>query len=85
MRQKALAAVTAALVLLGLGAAAPAGAITDGVPDGDAHPEVGLMVAYVDGVPSWRCSGTLISPTVYVTAGHERHHVRILKERYLTS
>ena len=70
MRQKALAAVTAALVLLGLGAAAPAGAITDGVPDGDAHPEVGLMVAYVDGVPSWRCSGTLISPTVYVTAGH---------------
>ena len=69
MRHKALAATIAALALIGL-SAAPAQAITDGVPDGDAHPEVGLMVAFVDGEPAWRCSGTLISSTVYLTAGH---------------
>ena len=51
--------------------ALPASAITrGGFPDGDDHPYVGLMVANVDGVPGWRCSGALISPTVYVTAGH---------------
>jgi secreted trypsin-like serine protease len=69
MRHKALAAVVAALALIGL-SAAPAQGITDGVPDGNGHPEVGLMVAFVDGAPAWRCSGTLISPTVYLTAGH---------------
>lgn len=50
---------------------APAGAITRGGElDGEDHPYVGLMVADIGGVPQWRCSGTLISPTVYVTAGH---------------
>ena len=28
------------------------------------------MVAFDDDGPAWRCSGTLVSPTVYVTAGH---------------
>ncbi|MHC2998403.1 S1 family peptidase [Microbacterium sp. HJ5] len=70
MRHKALVAAVAALALIGLGSA-PAQAVTDGVPDGNGHPEVGLMVAQTeDGVPQWRCSGTLISPTVYLTAGH---------------
>jgi secreted trypsin-like serine protease len=69
MRHKALATAIATLALIGL-TAPPASAITDGVPDGDGHPHVGLMVAFVDGAPAWRCSGTLISPTVYVTAGH---------------
>lgn len=69
MRHKALATAIAALALIGL-TAPPASAITDGVPDGDGHPNVGLMVAFVDGAPAWRCSGTLISPMVYVTAGH---------------
>jgi len=51
--------------------ALPASAITrGGFPDGDDHPYVGLMVANIDGVPAWRCSGALISSTVYVTAGH---------------
>ncbi len=50
---------------------APAAAITDGALDGDAHPFVGLMVADdADGNPLWRCTGTLISPTVFLTAGH---------------
>ena len=49
----------------------PAGAITDGVPDEDGHPYVGLMVAKNEaGVPLWRCSGTLLSSTVFLTAGH---------------
>jgi secreted trypsin-like serine protease len=51
--------------------AVPAGAITRGGElDGEDHPYVGVMVAFIDGVPQWRCSGTMISPTVYVTAGH---------------
>jgi V8-like Glu-specific endopeptidase len=70
MRHKALAATIAALALLTL-SAAPANAVTNGQLDGDDHPYVGLMVAIdEDGNPLWRCSGTLISPTVYVTAGH---------------
>ncbi|MGY1729705.1 S1 family peptidase [Geodermatophilus sp. SYSU D01062] len=52
--------------------ATPAGAVTDGVPDtGNEYPFVGLMVAQdADGEPLWRCSGTLISPTLFLTAGH---------------
>ena len=45
--------------------------ITDGELDGDGHPYVGLMVAQdADGNPLWRCSGTLLSPTLFLTAGH---------------
>lgn len=70
MRHKALAAFVAAAALLTLGSA-PANAITDGTPDGDAHPYVGLMVSIdADGNPIGRCTGTLISPTVFLTAGH---------------
>lgn len=70
MRRKALATTIAALALVAL-TASPASAITDGAPDGEAHPYVGLMVAQDEtGAPLWRCSGTLISPTVFLTAGH---------------
>ena len=49
----------------------PAAAIKNGEMDGDGHPYVGLMVAQDEnGTPMWRCSGTLISPTVFLTAGH---------------
>ena len=48
-----------------------ASAITDGEPDGNAHPYVGLMIAQDEnGDPMWRCSGTLLSETVFLTAGH---------------
>jgi len=48
-----------------------AGAVTDGELDGEGHPYVGLMVAQdEDGNPLWRCSGTLISPRIFLTAGH---------------
>ena len=66
-RTLTLVGVLALLMALAL----PASAITNGGPDGDDHPYVGLMVADdVDGNPLWRCSGTLISPTLYLTAGH---------------
>ena len=45
-------------------------AVTNGEPDGNGHPQVGLMVAFIDGAPQWRCSGTMISEYVYLTAGH---------------
>lgn len=45
-------------------------AITNGTLDGNAHPAVVLILMEQNGVPSFRCSGTLISPTVVVTAGH---------------
>ena len=52
--------------------AAPATAITNGTADGQHHPNVGGLVApkaYSDG--TWvYCSGTLISPTVFLTAAH---------------
>jgi hypothetical protein len=46
-------------------------AITNGQPDGNAHPYVGLVV-FEDtlGHPAWRTTGTLLSPTVVLTAGH---------------
>jgi V8-like Glu-specific endopeptidase len=45
--------------------------VKNGALDGNTHPQVGLMIAKdADGNPMWRCSGTLISPTVYLTAGH---------------
>jgi hypothetical protein len=46
--------------------AAPAGAITGGRPDGTAHPYVGIVIA-PDGA---FCSGVLLAPRVFLTAGH---------------
>jgi hypothetical protein len=66
------------LVLIGLFLAAsllvasPVQAITYGQPDENRHPNVGGLVAataYSDG--TWLyCSGTLIAPTVFLTAAH---------------
>jgi hypothetical protein len=64
--------ILAATVLTVLVGAAPAAAITNGVPDGNKHPNVGGLVSptqYSDG--TWLyCSGTLISSTVFLTAAH---------------
>lgn len=48
----------------------PAGAVTDGVLDGNGHPQVVLLLMEVNGAPAFRCSGTLLSATVLLTAGH---------------
>jgi hypothetical protein len=67
-RHLVLSALVAALVLT---TAAPVSAIKYGQLDGEEHPFVGLMVAQTaDGTPLWRCSGTLLSPTLFLTAGH---------------
>lgn len=64
----ALLAVLAAALTAGVGSAT---AITDGELDGNRHPYVGLMVAQdANGNPLWRCSGTLMSAKVFLTAGH---------------
>jgi V8-like Glu-specific endopeptidase len=45
-------------------------AVTDGDLDGGNHPHVVLILMEVDGEPAFRCSGTLLSATVVLTAGH---------------
>jgi hypothetical protein len=65
--------VTTLALLLGLvlTTAWPAGAITGNfVPDFE-HEYVGLVVFYdEDGEFLWRCSGSLLTDTVFLTAGH---------------
>jgi len=70
MIRKSVVAVSVAI--LACAAAPPAGAITFGQPDNGAHPNVGALIANTRGTGELRpfCSGTLISPTVVVTAGH---------------
>jgi Trypsin len=58
--RRSILALLAAAVFVG-----SASAITNGVPDGDAHPYVGTASS-----GDWFCSGTLLSPTVFLTAGH---------------
>jgi len=68
--RKTFAALVVLVCALVLGLA-PAGAVTDGELDDNGHPYVGLMVAQdKKGNPLWRCSGTLISSKLFLTAGH---------------
>ena len=62
--------VLVALAML-LASAGTAAAITYGEPDGTEHPYVGVVVFYdKTGKPTHLCSGTLLSETVFLTAGH---------------
>lgn len=65
-----LALVTA--VAVAAVAAGPANAVKFGQPDtANAYPWVGLMVAVdEDGNPLWRCTGSLLSDDLFLTAGH---------------
>jgi hypothetical protein len=72
--------LAAALALVAaLTFAAPAAALKFGQPDGGEHPYVGELLFYVPDAVSpafndpgawFSCSGTLVAPTVVVTAGH---------------
>ena len=69
MRKLMVALVTLAVALVVL--VAPLTAITGNWVEDDEHPFVGLVVFYdAKGEFLWRCSGTLLSPTVFLTAGH---------------
>ena len=65
-----IAAITAVVVTFAFGGTASA--VVHGQPDGNDHPSVGALLApqpYSDG--TWAsCTGTLISPTVFLTAAH---------------
>jgi hypothetical protein len=63
MRRNALALALLAIAL-------PASAITYGVLDDGRHPQTGALVARSASGPYPYCSGTLISPTVFLTAAH---------------
>lgn len=69
MKVRRWCAAVLAAVLMTIGLAAPASAITGGEPDGSLHPNVGLILFYsADG--RFRCSATLVTPTVLITAAH---------------
>lgn len=62
--------ILAIILILALALASTALAITEGELDGDDHPQVVLLLMDVGGEPAFRCSATLLSPTVVLTAGH---------------
>lgn len=66
-----LSVLVALVVILTVGVL-PTAAITGGVEDGDAHPNVGAIVIHgVPGRDPWvTCSGTLIHEQILLTAGH---------------
>lgn len=65
MRGTLVTALACALVLV---AVPNATAISGGVPDGTAHPNVGALVVHdATGQPMRLCSGVLISPTAFLT------------------
>jgi len=66
--KRAFFTLTIVLVLL-LGTQGTALAVTNGIPDEQQHPYVGLLI-FTDGQSYWRCTGSLLSPTVVLTAGH---------------
>jgi Trypsin len=70
-RLLALLMVLASVAAAGI-AVSPAGAVKFGDPDtANQYPWVGLMVAYdEDGNPLWRCTGSLLSKDLFLTAGH---------------
>ena len=68
---KKTAVILTIVVMLVLSTVSVALAVTYGVPDEEGHPYVGLVFFYDDNNEyMWRCSGTLIDPRVFVTAGH---------------
>src|SRR5512146_632661 len=66
--RRVLFSLVVVLALL-LGTYGTAWAVTNGKPDGGDHPYVGLLI-FTDGTGYWRCTGSLLSPTVVLTAGH---------------
>ena len=70
MRKKMLFAVFSVMAILAI-AVSPVYAITGNWVEDNEHPFVGLVVFYdANGDFIWRCSGTLLDPYTFLTAGH---------------
>lgn len=69
MSVRRIAAAGTLAAALVAGSALAAHAITGGQPDGEGHPNVAL-IAFYDGTGRFRCTASLVSPTVLVTAAH---------------
>jgi hypothetical protein len=71
-RRARLALACVSALFLSAFAASSADAVLGGSADGDAHPNVGMLLndyQYSDG--TWiLCTGSLVSPTVFLTAAH---------------
>ncbi len=68
MYRKVLVIVITLVLLFAV--STPAFAISYGAPDGNGHPNVGSIVARKGDQLFQICTGTLISPTVFLTASH---------------
>jgi Trypsin len=71
-RPRRLIGLIAVITIMGaaFGMAPNATAITNGHPDGNGHPYVGIVEISFEGGDTGRCSGSLVAPTVFVTAAH---------------
>jgi hypothetical protein len=72
MRKRLHAVLIGLVAMLGVGlvAPAPAGAITGGIVDSDhKYDNVGI-IAFYDATGRYRCTATLVTPTVLLTAAH---------------
>ena len=72
MRKRVQAVLVGMVAMLGVGlvAPAPAGAITGGeIDDENVYDNVGI-IAFYDATGRYRCSATLVTPTVLLTAAH---------------
>jgi hypothetical protein len=66
-----LSVVVVAVLAVVVGTVLPAGAVTGNYQRDFTNTGVGLLVTYdADGEFDGRCSGTLLTPTVFLTAGH---------------
>ena len=70
-RLKALLVGTTALLTGGLLAPSPAGAVTGGIEDtANVYSNVGIIFFYDEAGGRYRCSATLVEPSVLLTAAH---------------
>jgi hypothetical protein len=71
VRVRKAAVIVATVLAAAAGGLAPASAITGNYTPDDQHDYVGLVFFYdAAGNPAQVCSGSLLSPTVFLTAGH---------------
>jgi hypothetical protein len=73
MRNKLIVIVSLVMVLVA-SAVVPASvlAVTNGQPDGDGHPYVGVAIQFIPDMPGYVnvCSGSALSKTLFLTAAH---------------